>query len=273
MKYVHMLTLIALSSVNGIPMSNGSPMSNGIPNALTNMLIAATTPAPSPAISTSTLPSPTGSDPRRVVLPDGRVCFDTLIETEDGPELVTTCPKTRKMVSLWDKQAKKALKAGNPVTLATQAPTGCTCGKSGGTPVAPSCGPDEVAAERKIIEEALARVIAELKKKFPGIGNGWWGNVTGSGPKCNEVFEAFTDLWQKEMDFLKGKLKCLQMATLLDFGKLPFELQAHIACGVLSKDTKELLWVIDPWRYGSCNLVDPRTCPNSWDEINPWPNY
>lgn len=270
MLFVILSSAVVFAEINtGLSMNTqfSAPNTLPVPTQITSPYVPQVTSiAPSPVLENI-------RDERRVVLPNGKVCFEQLLQGEDGPELVTTCPESAQMVKMWDEQANKAAAEGKQAGLGTAAPPGCTCGTSKGTPVAPSCGPDEVAAERKIIEEALARVLKALKDKYPGLGDAWWGNLSGGGPKCNEVAETLEDLWQNERQFLKGKLKCLQMAALFDSGMLPFDLQAHIACGVINNKSDELLWVIDPWRYGNCDLVNPDDCPNSWDDVIPWPNY
>ena len=109
-------------------------------------------------------------------------------------------------------------------------------------------------------------VDADLKKNLPGGGSGWWGNVSGSGPKCNKVSDEFWKYWNRYTGPNKDRkgwetFECLEVAAAFDSGILPMDLAAHISVGVFHKgDPKGArpLFVVDYWLKGNCELIDPK---------------
>lgn len=200
-------------------------------------------------------------DPRRMLTKDG-VCFLNIRKTATGDKTTVTCPETQEMVSAWDKQAEDMTAAGKKVSLATGSPLGCTCGKTTATKPG-TCTQAMIEAELKKLKDILAQIEIDLKKLFPDLGSGWWGNLTG-GPKCNEIADQFNILWAK---YATGvKFTCINVTTAFDSGWLPWDLLAHIACGVTLKGSNDFIYIIDPWRYGTCDLQDPKNCPNSFGD-------
>lgn len=126
--------------------------------------------------------------------------------------------------------------------------------QSQSTPSDPEpCTAAVIQAEKDLIEKLLKEVEKELKEKLPNIGAGWGGNVTGNGPKCNVVNDAFWPIWNKHAQGLQ--LKCLSVDFAFDPGWLPWDLAAHISMGIYPKGAPKGTrprWEIDPWRNGHC---------------------
>lgn len=118
----------------------------------------------------------------------------------------------------------------------------------------PPCSPTgkDYRADMDKINARLATIDAELKKNLPGLGSGWCGNVTGSGPKCNVVSDAFWKIWNKQP---KLQLKCLAVNFAFDPGILPCDLAAHISVGIYligAPSGSTPIFEIDPWRNATC---------------------
>lgn len=126
-----------------------------------------------------------------------------------------------------------------------------------------NCTPDEIESERKQIRDVLNKIEVDLQKSLPGLGSGWGGNVTGNGPKCNVVSDAFWSLWGKYGSGIEKNLKCLKVGPAFDPGWLPLDLAAHVAIGIYLRDCKSgvaPIRVIDPWRTGDCSAQKPEEC-------------
>jgi len=134
-----------------------------------------------------------------------------------------------------------------------------------GTLVGPNCF-----AELQALQNALREVEQQLREELDI--RGWAGNLTG-GAMCNEVhFYIQARLSQIEAS-LGGNLQCYDLASMFDSGSLPNDYLAHVYLGVIDRQTGEVLYVLDPWRYaGSCDLIPYDEDPNGGDpeDVVPW---
>ena len=132
--------------------------------------------------------------------------------------------------------------------------------------------PNGAACHDELLEliELLAQAEEDLQEEL-SIG-GWWGNVTGSA-KCNEVHDFLEQRLRELRDQLSAGLACYDLATMFDSGSLPFDILAHVYLAVIDRQTGEIIYVLDPWRYGgSCDLIPYEEDPNGGDPemVIPW---
>ncbi len=130
------------------------------------------------------------------------------------------------------------------------------------------------AEEELLIRNAYDYATKKVKAEQSGLGSGWMGNVTGCGPKCNQVHDAYQPhINQYLKEQLQGQnLQYLTPVTVFDSGALPYDMSAHVYMGIGTKPQqfgeKPVLksWV-DPWRYGNATQYKPGTGPNSPDDV------
>lgn len=117
-----------------------------------------------------------------------------------------------------------------------------------------------------ILEAAEQQIIDDLDAR------GWIGNMT-EGSKCDEVHDYIQNAIRRIVNNLNAAFTCYDVVSLCDYGWLPNEYAAHIYLGVIDKNTGEVMYVLDPWRYaGSCHLIPFEQDPNGGnpDEVIPW---
>ena len=118
--------------------------------------------------------------------------------------------------------------------------------------------------------DAIAEVETQLQEELEI--DGWWGNMTG-GAKCNEVHDFIEAKLNSIKTTLGQGLTCYDVATMFDSGSLPFDIAAHVYLAVIDRQTGEILYVLDPWRYaGDCTLIPYEDDPNGGDPemVIPW---
>lgn len=104
----------------------------------------------------------------------------------------------------------------------------------------------------------------EILNEYLCTGQGWTGNMTG-GPKCDVVHDCLMDIIRDLVAQSGLTLTCYDIATLFDDGFLPFDLASHIYIGIIDRRTKEVIYVIDPWRTGTCDPIPADEDPNGGD--------
>jgi hypothetical protein len=112
---------------------------------------------------------------------------------------------------------------------------------------------EAVALHRRVLESA----IEEYTKKYPDrpLGQGWFGNMTGCGDKCNVVHDRFTSiverLFRKEIKAKNCIVPTHDLVTRVASGTLRVEaLSGHVYIALVDireKTTKDEV-VFDPWR-------------------------
>lgn len=105
---------------------------------------------------------------------------------------------------------------------------------------------------REVLEDVRTAYVA----KYPGrLGQGWTGNASGSGDKCNVVHDRFQAMIEKRfMQVIRERnvvVKTHDLTTRVAAGKLFVEaLSGHVyivLVDVRGKTPKDVL-VFDPWR-------------------------
>jgi hypothetical protein len=131
---------------------------------------------------------------------------------------------------------------------------------SSGSPRALSAK-EAVALYRRVLKDA----IEEYTKKYPDrpLGQGWIGNMTGCGDKCNVVHDRFTPiverLFRKELKAKNCTVPTHDLVTRVASGTLRVEaLSGHVYIALVElreKATKDE-FVFDPWRNKSAFYDD-----------------
>ena len=128
--------------------------------------------------------------------------------------------------------------------------------------------------EIALIREAYDHATTLVKQELPGLGRAWTGNVTGLGPKCNVVQEAYERQVRIYLDAAKVDFKHYIPVSIFDSGWAPSDMSAHIYMGIgtkpksFSEEPTLYSWT-DPWRYGNTAQFQPGTGPNSPNQIIP----
>lgn len=129
--------------------------------------------------------------------------------------------------------------------------------------------------EFAVIKKAFVYATQKVKKEHPGLGRGWLGNVTGTGPKCNVVHDAYAPHVRNYLQKSGIEFRYYQPVTVFDAGCLPYDLAAHVYMGIGTvpesiMDEPDLVGWYDPWRYGNTEtLYKPGTGPNGASKVIP----
>ncbi len=98
----------------------------------------------------------------------------------------------------------------------------------------------------------------------PYVGSDFIGNATVE-PKCNEVHDFLCDLIEDLLVEQGITLTHYELASVFEAGSLPYDAAAHIYMAIIDPYTREIIWVLDPWRTGNIDFIDPVDNPNGDD--------
>lgn len=118
----------------------------------------------------------------------------------------------------------------------------------------------QIAEDEKVLRAILKGSIADYEKRNGArLGEGWLGNITGSGDKCNVVHDRFTEIVDRlvrKMVTERGvAFKFHDMGTIVASGRLCEALSGHVYMALYRVDVKgqptKVVTYFDPWRSES----------------------
>ncbi len=130
-----------------------------------------------------------------------------------------------------------------------------------------SCTDSDRVAEFAKLQQIYNEVIDALETEFPYLGWGWCGNMTGLGPKCDQVSDAFARIIRPKLR--AANFRCLTVVNIFDSGPLPGDLCAHVYFGVKHTGEDRIILYLDPWRYGTDKNIWRFKCPNKVESVAP----
>jgi hypothetical protein len=144
-------------------------------------------------------------------------------------------------------------------------------------PQAPLNG--DAAQELTDLATIFDAALAQYRRDGNATGMGWYGNITGLGPKCNEIFQGVSNYINMQMapDSIYGYHNQIfdnyTFATITAGGILSSTgLTDHVYFGIVNINTGHLEYFMDPWRNVMYDGLNPAAGDPNWnvDSIEPW---
>jgi hypothetical protein len=109
------------------------------------------------------------------------------------------------------------------------------------------------------------------------LGLGWYGNISGAGPKCDQVFTGVSDAINQVMQqqFGSYEFNDYTFATIVAGGMFDFTgtgVSDHVYFGIVNKNTGQLEYFMDPWRNVMFFQMNPAAGDPNWNvnSVDPW---
>ena len=123
--------------------------------------------------------------------------------------------------------------------------------------------------------------LTQYKADGNATGMGWYGNITGFGPKCDEIFQGISNYINMQMTpnapygMYNQTFDNYTFATITAGGMFNFTgtgVSDHVYFGIVNKDTGHLEYFMDPWRNTMFDTMNPIQNDPNWNviSVDPW---